>query len=340
MSAVQDVLAWWAAQLRDLLPARLCADAGQGAAVIVEEQAGGLVLHERGGRRERRVGALETPQARAVLASRRGARLLLRVPGSAVLERPLSLPLAAETALDSIVAHEIDRISPFAATEVAWTYAVERRDRAAGRLELRIALLPRAAVAEAVGRLRDLGATATSVLAPRSTGGDWRIDLAAAGRPRRRGANARTAAALAAACALLAASSAALPFVLQYTAIHHEEDRIAQLRPQVAQVEALRRQVAGRAGALDVVAAESARAGQVLNVLATLTTLLPDNTHLTSLGLRQRVLTLAGRSASAARLIPLLSADPAFGNAGFAAPVTRAEGVQGDVFSIRVEFGS
>ncbi|HYZ64615.1 MAG TPA: PilN domain-containing protein, partial [Acetobacteraceae bacterium] len=64
---------------------------------------------------------------------------------------------------------------------------------------------------------------------------------------------------------------------------------------------------------------------------------LPDDTYLYELSLRDRVLTVSGQSAAAARLIPLLAADPAVRNPAFAAPVTRNETTGAESFSIRAE---
>ncbi len=188
-----------------------------------------------------------------------------------------------------------------------------------------------------MARLRQLRLTPDSVLAPRAGGGTWQIGLQPAGLAPGR-ARRRALAGLAACCALLAATAAALPFITQDFALRREDARIGRLRPQVAEAETLRRRIADRAGGSDAVAAEAARVGQALNVIATLTALLPDDTTLTALSLRQRALTLTGRSGSAARLIPLLAADPAIRGAAFAAPVTRIAGTQGDIFSIRAEF--
>ena len=99
-------------------------------------------------------------------------------------------------------------------------------------------------------------------------------------------------------------------------------------------------------------AAESARLGSALQAIATLTGLLPDDTHLTALTLRQRRLTIAGQSADAANLIPLLSADPTLRDVAFLSPVTRAAQEQtqapaqgparerAELFSIRLDVGS
>ena len=353
MSAVQQGLEWWGAQLRDLLPARLREGSAwadlHADALIADVDGDTLAFVSRRARRETSIGPADPARLHArlhaslhALLARRPGRILLRVPAAAVLERPMTLPLAAEPELDRVVAYEIDRISPFTAAELAWTWAVEQRNPATGKLVLRIAMLPRATIQPALDSLREAGATPAAVLAPRASGGTWRIALTAAPA-----ASTRRTALVAASvlCAVLAIAAAALPFFLQQAALDRQEARIERLRPSVAQADALRRRVADRASGLDAVAAETARVGQALDALATLTTLLPDDTVLTALSLRQRALTLSGRSASATRLIPLLAADPSIRNAAFAAPVTRApalpgNGARDDVFSIRAEFGS
>ena len=68
-----------------------------------------------------------------------------------------------------------------------------------------------------------------------------------------------------------------------------------------------------------------------------MTELLPDDTFLSDLSLRQRRLTIGGQSAAAAKLIPGLAADPMFRNPGFTAPVTRSDQLKKDVFSLRAE---
>ena len=77
--------------------------------------------------------------------------------------------------------------------------------------------------------------------------------------------------------------------------------------------------------------------GDPLRVLADLTDILPDDTSLIELSLRDRALSIAGQSAAAARLIPALAADPAIRNPAFAAPVTRNELSGIEDFSIRAE---
>ncbi len=321
---------WWGSQLAGLLPERLRQREDRGPALIADAvPSGEIQLWLRRGRSE-----LPT---RAPARGGRPRPVALRVPDGVVLERPVTLPIAAEPELPRVVAFEIDRISPFALAEVASAYRIESRDKAAGKLQVRVALLPRMAVGPALGRLRSMGLDPTTVLAPRAGGGSWNIPLAAqAGRAR---ASLHRPIQLAtAACVLLAAATAATPFVLQQRALATTEAEITRLRPAVEQAAELRRRLATSA-AVDPLMAEAERVGHVMEMAAALTAVLPDDAYLTTLTIRQRVMSLSGRSGSAARLIPLLAAEPSFRGAAFAAPVTRVEGARGDVFSIRTEFG-
>ena len=110
-----------------------------------------------------------------------------------------------------------------------------------------------------------------------------------------------------------------------------------ELQPQIAAVELLRRRIAGGSAGSSVIAAERARVGDALQVLATTTDLIPDDTVLSDLSLHQGKLSISGQSATAPRLIPALAADPTVGNPSFAAPVTRTADGKADTFVIRAE---
>ena len=344
---LDDFLTWWATQLASLAPARwraVSGEAPQRRALVVAVRdlppSGTPVVEvlarRRGG--EDLLGrfvldAAGLPSLRAIAGTWR-APVLLQLPPGLLLEQRVTLPLAAEREPERVLSYEMDRLTPFAAADLFWTWALDRRDRPAGRIYLRLSLVPKARLTPLLDALAAAGLRPVALDAPTLDGGVRRLALAQsrAGWWRRRGL-----AVAGGACAALAVAVAAVPFVQQSLAANRVEARIADLRPRANQAEALRRSLLDRTAATDVVQAQRARVGDALNVLATLTTLLPDDTYLTELTLRSRALVITGQSAAAARLIAAMAGDPAFLNPAFAAPVTRSDAGHNEGFSIRAE---
>ena len=340
------LLTWWAQQMRELLPRALRAGRRQPDAMIVAprlplEAAPPIVelIRRRRGEHALGVFALDgagTTSLRDAMGRQKRLPVILRLPAAALLERAVVLPLLAEREPGRVLEYEMDRFTPFRADELFWTWAVARRDRARGQLHLRLSFVPKAMIQPQLEALRQAGVAPLRLEAPSPSGERRSIGL---GRGQTSGERWRRRAMIGAGgvCAALAVAVLVLPFALQEAAGANIESRIASLQPQVAQAERLRREIAARIAGTDVFAAEQARVGDTLEVLAALTGILPDDTFLTELALRQGKLSLTGQSAAAPRLISALSADRVIRNPAFAAPVTRVENGRADQFSIRAE---
>lgn len=270
---------------------------------------------------------------RAAVAGQ-GAGAVLRLPPELLLEQQVALPIAAERDPERVLSYEMDRITPFKADELFWTWTVERRDRAQGRLHLRLSLVPKARLTPALDALRDAGLRPAALEAGVPGGLVRRVAL---DRPPPARWRRRSLAVASGACALLAVAAVAVPFGTQSVRSAEVERRIAALRPQADEAEGLRRRILSSAAGTDVFAEQRARVGDALATLAALTDVLPDDTFLTELTMRTRMVTMTGQSAGAARLIAALAAERSIRNPAFAAPVTRNEGTRGEGFSIRAE---
>ena len=97
---------------------------------------------------------------------------------------------------------------------------------------------------------------------------------------------------------------------------------IAAYAPAAHTALALRQQLATAAQGRAAIA-QARHAGDALQVLAILTSALPDGTWLGDLTLKSGDLTFDGQSTDAAKLIGLLSAMPGLRAPNFTAPVTR-----------------
>ncbi len=336
-ASLRDFLSWWVQQLASLAPAawRAPADREPDAMLLRTGHSAELPLEvasrERGQVATLAVG-LTSAAAVASLVGARGRPVCLRLPDGGVLERGASLPLLAERDAAQALSYEIDRLTPFTADEVFWSWTVASRDRAQGRLRLRLAMVPRAGWAPLIEALGRAGVAPGWIEGRDGAGMLHRIPLGA-----RRAPGPRLTMVLGGVCAVLAVIALLLPLVLQSVALDRVEARIAALRPAVGRVEAVRREIAAGSTGSEVILAESARLGSPLQALATITDILPDDTYLSDFAMHQRKLTLNGQSAAATRLIGLLSSDPSLRDPSFVAPVTRNESGGADLFSIRTE---
>ena len=343
---LNTLFTWWKEQMRDLLPASirpagrswrkgLVVKADTAAAADVE-----LSLQRHSGQtflgRHTLGSGLQHALDRLSKTLRRTA--VLQVPAGWLLERQVILPLAAELDLGGVMAHEMDRLTPFRATDVLWDHVIERRDTKRGQIHVRITIVSRLQVQPILDALRQAGLVPARIQA--AGAGQQRSILIAKGNPKRAWPGPRALAWAQGGCGALAATAVALPFIFQTLAQNDIESRIAAMRPNVAEAEKLRKVIAGGATTADLITGARNQVGNPLQSIGLLTEMLPDDTYLTLLTIRQRKLSVSGRSAGAAKLIGALAANPLLQNPAFAAPVLRDETNGGETFSIRVEVGS
>jgi general secretion pathway protein L len=340
---LKEIFAWWTARMLECLPENLrqldiASDAALIVAVTDAASPSSVTLSQTRRGREEPVGRLvldeHSPSAIAALAlPTRHHSVRLRLPESYLLERSLLLPLAADRDLAGVLSHEIDRITPFRADEIFWQFAVEQRDRAKGQMKIRLSLVPKAPWDSLLTAFSAAGVPVTTIELPQL---GRRIDVDRNLSRREQWARHRQLG-LAGLFVGMAVIAILLPFVTQALALHTVDQQIASLRPDVAKAEALRQQITNGTTGIDAIAAEEARTGDVLAVLAAVTDALPDDTYLTSLSLRQGHLSLSGQSTAAAQLIGTLSAKHLLRNAAFDAPITRSDQSKLDLFSIRAD---
>ena len=341
---LSEFFAWWTARLAETVPLGWRPDAARLRDAVTVDWNGAPAPAWPGGftLSIRRGGAVRPVRLRsdgALPASVRRGSVVLRVPPDFLLEREVALPLAASRDPEGAIRFEMDRLTPFAAEEVAWMVQPAGRDRARGRLWLRLSLVPRARIEGALASLERNGIVSSWVAASAADGALRILSLdkdASAARW-------RTGRGVSAVCAMTAALAIlvlALPFALQGLEERRIEQQLAALRPALAELDALRAHAltAQSVQGGDVIAAERAEAFDPIGVLAALTALLPDDTFLQELSVAHRSLSLRGQSADAARLIARLAADHAIHNPEFAAPVTRMEGGRAELFAIRADW--
>ena len=341
---LREFFDWWFAQLADLLPQELRQSAfGVGDALVITP-IGPLGQRVEAVAADLRRGGKESPLGHfalgaidmAELTRVAGRTTVLRLDESDVLGKTVSLPLAAERELDQALAFEMDRETPFTAEELYWNHRVIGVDRQNGRLSVRLSLVPKANLDPLLTDLAAVGIRPKRIEIAGGPDKGTYLPLNGDGT-RSRHTSHRLLWPAAACCAALAVAAIVTPFVRQELTLASLDREIGVAKAAAAEADSLRQDIDRLSGSAGFIEAERDKAGRPLVVLAATTRVLPDDTYLTEMELRQRKLTLSGRSAGAARLIGALAADPEFRNPGFSAPVTRLEALRAELFTINAE---
>jgi general secretion pathway protein L len=341
---VREFFRWWFGQLADLLPQNLRRSAFNAGDALVITPVGPLGHGAGAVSVDLRRNGKETPLGRFPIEAV-GSAEFPRVPGRAsvlrlgnsdVLAKTLTLPVAVERELDQALAFEMDRETPFAAEELYWTHRVAAIDRQNARLSVRLLLIPKANLDPLLTELANLDIRPSRAEIADGPDKGASLPLRGNGGPADR-ASPRLLWPVAACCAALAIATIATPFLRQEIVLRSLESEVQSGRAAASEADGLRREIERLAGSAGFIESEREKAGRPLGVLAAATRILPDDTYLTELELRQRKLTLSGRSAGAARLIGSLASDGEFRNPGFSAPVTRLEALHTELFTINAE---
>jgi general secretion pathway protein L len=344
---IGEFFLWWFARLADLLPQWLRRSASSAADAMVIAPVGGLGRDVDAVAIGLRRNGKETPVGRFDLAApglaelprAPGGTTLLRLSGTDVLAKTLTLPLAALSELRQVLTFEMDRETPFRPDELYWNHRLGAADRQENRLSVRLLLVPKASLAPLLGALDQVGIRPSR--AEIADGPDAGSCLPFVGDGSRQYRNSsRLIRAAAVCCAILALAAVMTPFLHQEIALAALDRDIAIGRAAAAEADGLRQEIDRLSGSADFVQRERDKAGRPLAVLAATTDVMPDDTYLTEIQLRGHKVTLTGHSAAASRLIGALAAAGEFRNPGFAAPVTRIEALHSELFTIIAEAGS
>lgn len=237
------------------------------------------------------------------------------VPAEWILLRELRLPFAARQGLATAVAAEIDRITPFSADAVLYTW--HERARIGGEIVLDLAVLPRHKLEPLLADRAGAGSPATRIRAAEPAP-SWL-----------RGHNflRRDGAALPGGLSGMAAALLALALLAPLAAEQYRdfglENRLAAAKRDAAEARRLARELASRRSGQSELDVERAGRPRVSLLLAELSETLPKDAYLDMLTFEGGTLSLSGHAASAAGLIGVLSREDRFTDVRFSGSVTR-----------------
>lgn len=324
---------WWLGELRELLPLswqeklqlstrRVTVSLEQDRILLGVEEAGKIrPLGEYGGG-EYGAGedaGLQQQQIRALLERNELVdmpRFLLLEAGR-VLRKELKLPAAAESNLRQVLTFEMDRQTPFRASDVYFDWRVLRGSKDTGEVYVELIVTPRRLVDEAIEKLAARGLTPSGVDVAED-GQTLGVNLLP---PERRSAvtNPRTRLnyALGAAALVLLVAVMAQSLNLRSGRVAELEAAIAEVQDEARRVQRLREQVEETSEAASFLTRRRAESPMAIEVLAEATRTLPDDTFLDRLVIGEDTVLMQGKSRNAQRLIEIVNESGMFGEASF-----------------------
>jgi general secretion pathway protein L len=342
---------WWLTELGDMLPERIRSLVAPGSQYLCLELDNAEVIASQHTLDESIElarypldGTDVAPDQRQMVRglTGRASEVVLCLPRNKVLIKTLTLPLAAAENLREVLGFEMDRQTPFRIEQVYYDYVVASADPKARRLDVVMVLTPRVFLDELLDKLRAMK------LAPHRASvcgnGDltpYAVNLLPESQRQRKSAATRILnLTLTVLTGVLLLGAVALPLLDKHFAIRNLESRIDVASGQAEVARRLRTEVDRLNTGVRFLVEKKQSTPLALEVISELTRILPDDTWITRLDLKDHEVHIQGQSLAAAALIPLIESSPMLANARFRSPVTKIPRTDKERFHLSAEFSS
>lgn len=345
------ILQWWLAELIGLIPRSLRpSSTAAKRSLVIEIDGEEIVLSKHAGRQgvselgrtadgqETAGEAVVGTKAFASLGERRYRKwpIVVRLAGRLGLRKLVDLPLAARDDLHQLLHFELDRLTPFKADDVCFAWRIQATDSKAERMSVALEMAPKIIVDRAVEIVSAHGREIDHVELDGSHHGDGPLDLL----PRRdheKASGSWLDRMLRIITLVLLILAIALPIRKQMAVVSELEADITVVRAKAEESLALRERLAFMSNEASFLA--KARSGRptMTEVLAELTNLLPDHSHIGQLKISDRSIDLNGFADKASILLAILDQSSMFASPRFKSPVTRDQRSGKERFQIAVE---
>lgn len=252
------------------------------------------------------------------------AGLVVTLGDEDLLHKTLSLPSATEARLDAVLGFELDRHTPFSASQASYGYRVTGRDRSAQRIEVELFVLPNVLRERIVKTLAEAELQPSSIL-PQSALSDGHSRSSLNLLPENQRPENKRSVLLRSRPVMIVLLLSLLIGVLFY----QREERLLELQQAIGpremvaeQAQAVRAEIElMESGGQFIYERKTARPATLV-LLDELTRLMPDSTWINRFELSGKELRVQGESASASALISVLEDSPIFEEVTFTSPVT------------------
>lgn len=357
---VRAFLNWWSTELLGMLPAKLSGLFSETERVVLQTARSSAFLALEASRGTTPLGTVALADiAKAQMAirdllKRRGLTrrlsngelgMCLRLSPECALRTTIDLPAAAAENLAEVVTFELDRHTPFLASQAYVGCRLLNLDQPAGTLTAAITVVPRQVVEDALASAAKLGLQADEVdvaAAPSASSQSSTALFLDDLLPRKATRSAAVSWALAITVAILAAVAISIPLLAAQREATELTARFAFVKEQAAARAGAQRTLDALRVDQNFLIVKKRASPTVSQLLLEVTRILPDDTSLTELHLTGSDVQIAGMAASASSLIALLEQSRIFHDTNFRSPVTQdaRSGRERFLIATRVEAAS
>lgn len=322
-SGLAQFLTWWRTELLAALPPawREWLAAERAVVTLMPVADGWKMCRVRVGRIEAEESVGADRDALAATAERlrpdqeQAPRQVLLLPAERTLRRKLTLPLAAEEHLASVLAFEMDRQTPFRADQIYFDHRIHKRDQTARTMLVELLAVPRAVLDQLLQGVGGLQLDAADVAIGDLPAG---FNLLPPDRRARR-VDKRLRINM-----ILAFAAVALMWLVMWQSLALREQAIEKLNEEKSVASAaamqsaeLKRQLRDAIEGASFLAKKKAEQAISVDVLVEVTRLVPDDTWLERLSFVGNTVQLQGQSARADKLIGILTDSRCLANPQF-----------------------
>lgn len=254
------------------------------------------------------------------------AEKILLLNDKQVLQKNLTLPLAAQSNLDRVVGYEIDRYTPFKSDDIYSVMEIVKTDTINKKIEVNFTCISKGRLDNYYNRLKDWGFTVDAVFHENVGKHNYPQSnnlLPQILRPERSKLIKLVNSGLISVFALLLLTSVAMPLWFQQEKISNLKQEITVAKRKAHEVDTLKSDVDDKIKVVNKIVELKKNATPVLNTLSQLTDLLPKKTYLKSFEYSGNKIQILGLSPSASNLIGMLENSPYFKQTNFVSPITQ-----------------
>lgn len=294
--------------------------------ILIEPVESAFVVHKQADGDQTLLGQVPAAglgEVRAMVAAIKSDRksLVLRLPEGSVLVRQLSFPLGVEENLRQVIGFELDRLTPFAADQALFDYRIRGRRPAERKLDVDLAVAPLSRIDPWIKVLTDEGLAPAVVESADAWPGANLLPPAA--RPKQSWMGSALNWLLVLVLVALLAAALGVPLWEKRSVAIELNQHLAVVRQQANEIIELREKLDKNIQSASYVLDKRRKTPRVVDVIDELTKLIPDDTWVEQLELRQGNLQLRGESALATALLEKLEASEFFAGVGFRSPLVQ-----------------